>query len=324
MDTLLLVLASLISFVLGAIVAGVVTRRGPAPAPFIPAPDPSLTMLQDQVRQILDNQAELRGVSEFQLNQVLESTRTVQLETTRLSGALSNNQIRGNWGEIQLRRALELAGMLPHVDFVEQVQLDSGAKRPDVIVKLPGDKQVVIDSKASMRHYLDAINNTSDLATPAYLTEHARGLKQHIQQLSSKEYHKGLSGAVEFVILFVPNDAALAAAVTTDPVLMEFAAERKVILAGPSTLLAILFALAQGWRQETAIANVEQIATLGLEIYSRLQAMTVPFDDIQKKLDEAQAALKAVRWHLADRVFPSGRKLQQLTGAPKALVERDA
>jgi DNA recombination protein RmuC len=279
--------------------------------------------LQDDLRKILDQQAELKGVSEYQLGQVLESARQVQLETTRLTGALSNNQIRGNWGEIQLRRALELAGMLPHVDFVEQVPLDSGAKRPDVIVKLPGDKQVVIDSKASMRYYLEAVNLASDQDATMKLTEHARGLKQHVQQLSGKEYHKGLSGAAEFVILFVPNDAALAAAVTADPQLMEFAAERRVILSGPSTLLAILFALAQGWRQEKATANVEQIAALGLEIYNRLQGFSVPFDDIQKKLDEAQAALKSARWHLSDRVFPSGRKLQQLTGAPKALVERD-
>jgi DNA recombination protein RmuC len=297
--------------------------RRPAPAPFIPPPDPALTGLQDQLRQIMDSQAELRGVSEYQLGQVLDSTSKLQLETTRLTGALSNNQIRGNWGEIQLRRALELAGMLPHVDFVEQAVLDGGSKRPDVIVKLPGDRQVVIDSKASMSHYLAAINNRSDSGPPTYLAEHARSLKQHVQALSGKEYFKSVTGAVEFVILFVPNDAALAAAVTTDPGLMEYAAEKKVILAGPSTLLAVLFAIAQGWRQETATANVEQIAALGLELYNRLQAMSGPFDEIQKKLDEAQVSLKSVRWHMSDRIFVTGRKLQTLTGAPKPLVERE-
>jgi DNA recombination protein RmuC len=327
MDILLLVVAVLTGCVLGAIVTGAVVRPSPAPVPFIPAPapgpDPAVALLQDQVRQILDNQAELRGVSEYQMSQVLDSTRILQLEASKLSGALSNNQIRGNWGEIQLRRSLEVAGMLPHTDFVEQAPLDNGTKRPDVVVNLPGSKHVIIDSKASMNYYLELVKSETGANADSLLAAHARTLKQHVQALSGKEYWKALPHTAEFVVLFVPNDAALAAAVTSDGTLMEFAAERKVILAGPSTLLAILFAIAQSWRQETATANVEQIAALGLELYNRLQAMSGPFDDIQKKLDEAQASLKAVRWHMSDRIFVTGRKLQQLTGAPRALVERD-
>lgn len=286
-------------------------------------PDPTWLQIRDEIRVIRDNQVKQEGLLQYQVEQMLDSTEELREETYKLSGALSNNQIRGSWGEIQLRRVLELAGMLPHVDFTEQVQLDNGAKRPDVVVHLPGDHHIVIDSKASMMYYLELVKSEGEWTSQdGLLIAHAKGLKQHVNALAAKEYWKSLPGATDYVVLFVPNDSALAAAVTTDATLMEYAAERKVILAGPSTLLAILFGAAYGWRQETAIQSANEIADLGAEMYNRVQSMSVPLDEARKKLADANEALNKLAWHASSRVYPTGRKLQQLVGVPKDIVDR--
>lgn len=323
----LLVAEIIVGIMLGI---GFLRSRKPKPpetrvtvAPPATEAETALKQVQSQLRNVLENQAKQQGVMEFQVEQLLDSTMDLRDETYKLTGALSNNQIRGNWGEIQLRRVLELAGMLPHVDFDEQVQLDNGAKRPDAVVHIPGGRHIIIDSKASMMYYLELVKTDDEFANrDGLLVSHAKGLKQHVNSLSSKEYWKSLPGATEFVVLFMPNDSALAAAVTTDGTLMEYAADRRIILAGPSTLLAILFGAAQGWRQETAVANVQEIADLGIEMYGRVQAMSVPLDEAQRKLDEAQKALKNLAWHASNRVYPTGRRLQGLVGSPKDIMDR--
>jgi DNA recombination protein RmuC len=292
----------------------------------LPPPDKTeilLQQVQDELRSIRDNQVKQESVLNYQVEQILDSTGELRDEAYKLSGALSNNQIRGSWGEIQLRRVLELAGMLQHVDFTEQMYLDNGQKRPDVIVHLPGNRHIIIDSKASMMYYLELIKTDDEFANRDGLQiAHAKGLKQHVNSLATKEYWKSLPGSTDYVVLFVPNDSALAAAVTTDGTLMEYAAERKVILAGPSTLLAILFGAAFGWRQEIAIQNSTEIGNLGTELYTRVQAMSVPLDETRRKIEDALESVNKLAWHASNRVYPTGRKLQQLTGSTKDLVER--
>jgi DNA recombination protein RmuC len=280
-----------------------------------------LSVLKDATAAIRQQQAESTGAVGKQLEYISSGTYEVQRDTAKLLAALSNSQVRGAWGQVQLRRVVEVAGMLPHVDFDEQVSVTKpGVTRfPDMVINYPGGTFVPVDAKVPLKNYLEAMNETDEGRRNALLQGHARALRDHVSSLGSKEYHSFFTNSPEFVVLFVPIEALLAAALDLDGTIFDFAASKRVILASPSTLLALLMATSYGWRQQVQTEQVEQIARLGSELYSRLQVVTQAMSDMRAALGTVNEAFNRLNFNLEKRVFVTGRKLQALTGDAKAL-----
>src|SRR5690606_18524563 len=257
---------------------------------------------------------------------VARSHETLQGETRNLVRALRAPAVRGRWGEIQLRRVVELAGMLEHCDFSEQPTTDTedGRRRPDLVIHLPGGKNVVVDAKAPLEAYLDAAAAADDAAREAALRRHAAQVRVHMQQLGAKQYWARLEAAPEFTVLFLPGETFFAAALEHDPGLVEWGVERRVIVASPTTLIALLRAVAYGWRQERTARNAEEIAKLGRELHERLATMLDHFAKLGARLADAVGAYNATVGSLETRVVVGARKLKELgaaTGADLPVVD---
>jgi DNA recombination protein RmuC len=246
--------------------------------------------------------------------------------TRTLSRALGTPAVRGRWGEMQLKRVVEIAGMLEHCDFEEQAGLTSerGRQRPDLIVHLPAGKRIVVDAKAPLGAFLEAQESLDDATRLIRLTAHARQVRDHIDGLAGKAYWEALDDSVEMVVLFLPGETLFAAALQHDLTLIEYGLQQRVLLASPITLIALLTTVAHSWRQEALAANYREVARLGKEFYDRLATFTGHFDDVRKRLDGAVQAYNAAAGSLESRVLPTARKLRELevtTGGEIAPVE---
>jgi DNA recombination protein RmuC len=274
----------------------------------------SLRTYQKESKDLEDKRLrELSAVGE-QLRQLASAQSILQTETSKLVNALRSPQVRGRWGEIALRRTAELAGMSANCDFFEQesVSTDTGRLRPDMIVKLPAGRDVVVDSKVPLSAFLESLEAHTDEEREAALGRHLGQVKRHIGQLASKEYWDQFPAAPEFVVLFIPNDSFLAAAAERDPSLVESALTKKVVIATPTTFIALLRAIAYGWRQEQVAENAQRISSLGQELADRMSTMAEHFSKVGQALSRAVESYNATVTSLENRIFPTARKFKSL------------
>jgi DNA recombination protein RmuC len=273
-----------------------------------------LERLQDQMRDLDQHRVSWQSQLRQQVEDMRHSTDTLRRETAALSTALRKPQVRGRWGELHLRRAVEIAGLVSRCDFTEQVSIrrDDGFVRPDLVVHLAGGKHVIVDAKVPLDAFLDATGAESDDARDAHLARHARQLRQHVDTLAAKAYWRSLPSTPEFVVLFVPGESFLSAALEAEPGLLEYAAGRQVVLATPTTLIALLRTVGYAWTQEALADKARDIHTLGRELYDRIGVMGGHLDKLGRSLTSAVTSYNKAVGSLETRVLVSARKFTEM------------
>jgi DNA recombination protein RmuC len=277
----------------------------------------TLEVYQREARELEEKRLrEISGVGR-QLEQVAGAQAALQKETANLVNALRAPQVRGRWGEIALRKTAELAGMTKYCDFVEQesVTTESGRLRPDMIVRLPAAREIVVDSKVALSAYLEAVEAQTPEEREAALQRHAQQVRTHVKRLASKEYWSQFQQAPEFAVLFIPGDSFLAAAAERDPDLLQFALANHVLLVGPTMLVGLLLTAAYGWRQEQVAQNAERISDLGRQVHERLAVLIEHLARVGKSLDASVDAYNRAVGSLESRLLPAARRFADLDAA---------
>jgi DNA recombination protein RmuC len=270
----------------------------------------SLKDVRDKITDLEKTRASAYGSLSEQLKSLALAQASLQTETTRLSTSLSTTKTAGTWGELQLRRVVELAGMVEHCDFTEQES--AGDQRPDLIVHLPRGQRIVVDAKAPTDAYREAASTADPKVRAAKLVEHAAKVRSHVDALSAKAYWEQFQPSPEFVVLFLPGDQFLAAALEADPALLDRAIRNRVLPTTPSVLVALLKAAALGWRQEAVSQNAEEISELGRQLYDRIATYVEHFEKVGHGLEAATRSYNAAVGSLESALIPGARKFAEL------------
>ncbi len=281
----------------------------------------SLEKFDGQIREVEKAREGAYAGLTKQVEALMGEQARLRAETGNLVKALRSPQTRGRWGEIQLRRVVEMAGMVNYCDFVEQEQVEGGEERlyrPDMVIKLPNDRQIVVDSKVSLAAYLESLESPDEDARAERLKEHAGQVRAHLSRLGSRRYWNCLSHTPEFVVAFLPAETFFSAALEQDPSLIEFGVDQRVILATPTTLIALLKSVAYGWQQKTLAESAEAVSRLGKELFERLCVFGGHFTKVGENLGRAVRCYNDAAGSLEARVMVSARKFEELGGPPSA------
>ncbi|MCW2780642.1 MAG: hypothetical protein JWR35_1091 [Marmoricola sp.] len=321
MDIFVVLSALLVGVLLGGVGALLWLRRSDDPVAEQAVIRDGLDRLHDQMRDLEQHRVAWQSQLRQQVDDVRHGTDALRKETGALSSALRKPQVRGQWGEMHLRRSVELAGLVERCDFDEQVHLTyDGPQRPDLVVHLAGKKSIVVDSKVPLDAYLDALATDEEDEQAGHLRRHARQLRTHVDALSGKAYWRALPSTPEFVVLFMPAESFLSAALETDPSMIEYAAVRNVVLATPTTLIALLRTIAHGWTTETLAERTREIHELGRDLYTRLGVMGGHLDKVGRSLKASVEAYNRAIGSLESRVFVTARQFEDIGVARESLV----
>lgn len=274
----------------------------------------ALDKTEGQVRKMENERQQAHGALTKHLETMAESHRLLQHETRNLVQALRRPEVRGQWGELTLKRLAELAGMVEHCDFIEQesLQTGEGAQRPDMVIRMPDRREIVVDAKTPLDAYLSAVESTDDEQRKHHLIRHGRNVRARIRELSAKAYWQQMKYSPEFVVLFIPGDQFLSAALEIDHTLIEDALAQNVILATPTSLVALLRAIAYGWRQEVLAENADTIREIGQEMFIRLTTFAEHLAKLGRSLDSSVSAYNKAVASYDSRVLPGARKFTEL------------
>jgi DNA recombination protein RmuC len=282
-----------------------------------------LGRMESEIGRLERERRQAQGELAQMVRQLGEGVGTLRQEASNLVTALKRPTTRGSWGEIQLRNVVEMAGMVSHCDFVEQstIQTGEGTLRPDMLVRLPGGKLVVVDSKVPLDAYLSSLEAAGEDEREVHAIRHARQTRDHIAKLASKGYQRQFDSTPEFVVMFVPSDGIYQAALAQDPALIEYGVQQQVLMATPTTLIGLLWAVHYGWRQELIAESAREIAESARELHSRLGRFVEPLAKVGRQLGSATAAYNEAVGSFDSRVMPQVRKIEQAGAASERSVQ---
>lgn len=305
----------------GEVVRGDLEKRQQAISEMVTPVRASLDKVDEKIQHLERVREGAYSELREQVRSLGESQTKLQAETGKLVTALRAPAVRGRWGEIQLQRVVEMAGMLEHCDFFTQPTAtgEDGRLRPDLLVRLPGGKSIVVDAKAPLAAYLQAIEAADEITRKSLMGDHAMQVRAHLQALGRKSYAEQFQPAPDFVVLFLPGESFFSAALENDPSLIEFGLDQNVVLATPTTLIALLRTAAYGWQQESLTRNAAEISVLGKELYRRIAGMLEHWTKVGLSLSRAVNAYNDASASLETRVLVSARKFEELKTTPLGL-----